>query len=109
MIARVHRCRQRKKWVSAYQRGTENGLSVLPERSRFNRRRRNLFLASDVIRQTLMHYLPKTDVFIVDSFPIAVCDFRRAKFSKYDFKWVDATEKLATYGNCATKNLGTFP
>ena len=80
----------------------------LPERSRFNRRRRNLSTASEVIRRALTHYLPKTDVFIVDSFPIPVCDFKRAKASKSDFKWADGTATLATYGHCATKNLGTF-
>ena len=80
----------------------------LPERSRFNRRRRNLSPASEVIRRALTNYLPKTDVFIVDSFPIPVCDFKRAKASKSDFKWADGTGTYATYGHCATKSLGTF-
>ena len=80
----------------------------LPERSRFNRRRRNLSAASEVIRRALTNYLPKTDVFIVDSFPIPVCDFKRAKTSKSDFKWADGTGTYATYGHCATKSLGTF-
>ena len=80
----------------------------LPERSRFNRRRRNLSTASEVIRQALTNCLPKADVFIVDSFPIPVCDFKRANASKSDFKWADGTRTLATYGNCATKSLGTF-
>ena len=71
----------------------------LPERLRFNRRRRNLLAASEVIRGALMPYLPKTDVFIVDSFPMPVCDFKRAKSSRSDFKWADATGTLATYGN----------
>ncbi|RKU31696.1 hypothetical protein C6499_04115 [Candidatus Poribacteria bacterium] len=81
---------------------------ALPERSLFNRRRRNLSTASEVIRQALTNYLPKTNVFIVDSFPIPVCDFKRAHASKSDFKWADGTGTLATYGNCATKSLGTF-
>ena len=80
----------------------------LPERSRFNRRRRNLSPAREVIRRALTTYLPKTDVFIVDSFPIPVCDFKRAKASKSDFKWADGTGTYATYGHCATKSLGTF-
>ena len=80
----------------------------LPERSRFNRRRRNLSAASEVLRRALTHYLPKTDVFIVDSFPIPVCDFKRANASKSDFKWADGTGTYATYGHCATKSLGTF-
>ena len=77
----------------------------LPERSRF---RRHLSTASEVIRRALTHYLPKADVFIVDSFPIPICDFKRANASKSDLKWADATGTLATYGNCATKGLGTF-
>ena len=82
--------------------------SSLPERSRFNRRRRNLAPASEVIRRALTGYLPKTDVFIVDSFPIPVCDFKRAKSSKSDVKWADGTGTITTYGHCATKSLGTF-
>ena len=81
---------------------------ALPERSRFNRRRRNLSTASEVLRQALTNCLPKADVFIVDSFPIPVCDFKRANASKSDFKWADGSGTLATYGNCATKSLGTF-
>ena len=80
----------------------------LPERSRFNRRRRNLSGASEVIRRTLTQFLPQSDVFIVDSFPMPICDFSRAKASRSDLKWADATGTLATYGYCATKGLGTF-
>ena len=80
----------------------------LPERSRFNRRRRNLCAASEVIRRALTTYLPKTEVFIVDSFPVPVCDFKRANTSKSDFKWADGTGTYATYGHFATKGLGTF-
>ena len=81
----------------------------LPERSRFNRRRRNLSTASEVLRQALTNcWFPKADVFIVDSFPIPVCDFKRANASKSDFKWADGSGTLATYGNYATKSLGTF-
>jgi hypothetical protein len=71
----------------------------LPERSRFNRRRRNLLGASEVLRRVLRAYFPKTDVFIVDSFPIPVCDFKRAKPSRSDLKWADASGTLATYGH----------
>ena len=80
----------------------------LPERSRFNRRRRNLSAASEVLRQTLTAYIPKTDVCIADSFPIPICDYKRAKTSTSDLKWADASGTLATYGHCATKGLGTF-
>ena len=71
----------------------------LPERSRFNRRRRNLSTASEVLRRVLRAYFPKTDVFIVDSLPIPICDFKRAKLSRSDLKWADASGTLATYGH----------
>ena len=58
----------------------------LPERSRLNRRRRHLAVASEVLRRALTHYLPKTGVFIVDSFPIPICDLKRAKTSKSALK-----------------------
>ena len=80
----------------------------LPERSRFNRRRRNLSAASEEVRRALTAYIPKTDVFIADSFPIPICDYKRAKTSTSDLKWADASGTLATYGHCATKGLGTF-
>jgi len=82
---------------------------ALPERSRLNRRRRNLSGASEVLRRALVDFLPETQVFLVDSFPIPICDFKRAKSSKSDLKWeTDASGTLATYGHCATKSLGTF-
>lgn len=80
----------------------------LPERSRFNRRRRNLSGASEGVRRTLADFLAQTAVFIVYSFPIPICDFKRAKVSKSDLKWADASGTLATYGHCATKSLGKF-
>jgi len=86
----------------------KNVFRSLPERSRLNRRRRNLSGASEVLRRTLVAFFPKTEVFIVDSFPMPICDFKRAKASRSDLKWADASGTLATYGHCATKGLGTF-
>ena len=82
--------------------------AVLLERSRFNRRRRNLLGASEVLRETLGQYLPQPDVFIVDSFPIPMCDVKRAPASTSALKWADGSGCLATYGHCATKGLETF-
>ncbi len=61
-----------------------------------------------MFRRTLADFLLQTEVFIVDSFPIPICDFKRAKTSRSALKWADASGTLATYGHCATKSLGTF-
>ncbi len=66
----------------------------LRERSRFNRRRRNLMAASEVIRQTLRTCFSQTDVFIVDSFPMPICDMKRAKASRSDLKWAEPQQVL---------------
>ena len=60
------------------------------------------------MRRALGTYFSKTDVCIADSFPIPICDFKRAKTSTSDLKGADASGTLATYGHCATKGLGTF-
>ena len=82
----------------------------LPERSRFNRRRRNLSeTVSEVVARALLPYLPKSDVCLVDSFPRSpICDVKRAEATRSDLKWEEASGTLATYGHCATKSLGTF-
>ena len=47
-------------------------------------------------------------MFLADSFPLPICDFKRAEASRSDLKWADGSGTLATYGHCATKGLGTF-
>ena len=42
------------------------------------------------------------DVFIIDSFPIPICDVKRAKASTSDLQWADGSGCLATYGHWAT-------
>ena len=80
----------------------------LPERSRFNRRRRNLCHASEKLRRILVKFLPDDEVFIIDSFPIPLCDFKRAYTSTSPLKCADGTGTLATYGKCTTKGLDKF-
>ncbi|RKU10757.1 hypothetical protein C6501_13385, partial [Candidatus Poribacteria bacterium] len=80
----------------------------LPERSRFNRRRRNLWYASEKLRQVLIQFLPDDEIFIVDSFPIPVCDFKRVPASTSPLKCADGNGTLAAYGKCVTKGLDTF-
>ena len=80
----------------------------LSDRTRFNRRRRNLWAIREKLRQALNHELPLNDIFIVDSVPVPLCDFKRAHFSTSPLKCQDASGTQATYGHCDTKGLGTF-
>lgn len=80
----------------------------LPERSRFSRRCRNLCHASEKLRLILIKFLPGDEIFIVDSFPIPLCDFKRAYASHTPLKCANGAGTLAAYGKCATKALGTF-
>jgi hypothetical protein len=80
----------------------------MPERSRFNRRRRNLWNVTDTIRQKILKNLPYGDILIIDSLPVPICDFKRAHFSKSPLKSEYINGLRATYGHCATKGLGTY-
>ena len=53
----------------------------LPERSRYNRKRRDLAWATDRVRKVLLHYLGtySDSCRIIDSIPIPVCKYCRAK------------------------------
>ena len=82
--------------------------AYLPDRSRFNRRRRDLWKVTDMLRQRLLECLPYGDILIVDSLPVPICDFKRAYFSKSQLKMGYVNGLRATYGHCATKDLGTF-
>ena len=77
----------------------------LPERSRFNRRRRNLCYASEKLRLVLIQFLPGDEVFIVDSFPIPLCDFKRAPASTSPLKCADGTGTLALMESVSQKDL----
>ncbi len=80
----------------------------LSDRTRFNRRRRNLWAVSEKLRGAINDELPLNDIFIADSLPVPVCDFKRAHFSQSPLKCQDASGTQATYGHCETKGLGTF-
>ncbi len=80
----------------------------IPERSFFNRRRRNLWKVTDMLRQKILESLPYGDILIADSLPVPICDFKRAYFSKSPLKGEYINGLRATYGHCATKDLGTY-
>ena len=75
----------------------------LIERTRFNRRRRQLFHVVEKIRQRLAHqFLEFEDYFIIDSMPLEVCRVsreRRAKVCKESFETAPAK------GFCASQNM----
>ena len=97
-----------RAWYNVVKANLGTLFAYLPERSRFNRRRRNLCVASEKLRKVLVSFLPEAEVFIVDSFPMPLCDFKRAHGSKSPLKGGDATGTQATYGHAATKGLGCF-
>ena len=80
----------------------------LPSLTRFNRRRRQLCAASEMCREKLVELLPAAAFFLVDSFPMPLCDFKRAHGSTSALTCSDETGTHATYGYCATKGLGRF-
>lgn len=56
----------------------------------------------------MISFLPDDEIFIVDSFPIPVCDFKRVATSTSPLKCANGNGTLAAYGKCATKALDTF-
>ena len=97
-----------RAWYNVVKANLGDLFAYLPERSRFNRRRRNLCGASETLRKALVAFLPQAEVFIVDSFPMPLCDFKRAHASTSPLKGGDANDTRATYGHAATKGLGCF-
>ena len=93
-----------KAWHSFVKKHFSYLFPNIPQRSRFNRRRRNLWKVTDLLRQKLLD----GDILIVDSLPVPICDFRRAYFSKNQMKNSYINGLRATYGHCATKSLGTY-
>jgi hypothetical protein len=73
---------------------------ILPERSRFNRRRRNLMAAINHIRQIALSVLDlaQDKQCVIDSLPIEVVQFHLVPSSSGDW-----SAHGATFGRCATK------
>jgi hypothetical protein len=88
-------------WVSYVSKNMRDLFPNMCERSRFNRTRRNLMTVIKAIRQRLFVSMkPQArDILIIDSFPLPVCQFGRAHFSK-GFKFSGAS-----YGYCPSKKM----
>ena len=83
-----------------------NDFPHLIERSRFNRRRRQLFPILEKIRQSLArHFLEFEEYFIVDSMPLEVCRITREKRAKV---CKESFETAPAKGFCASQNLHFF-
>jgi hypothetical protein len=83
----------------------KNYKSIFPnliERSRYNRRRRQLFYLKEKVRQYLVQHMAEgEDTFVIDSMPIQICRFSRAKRIRI------CRENFITapdYGYCAAQN-----
>jgi len=78
----------------------------LIERTRFNRRKRQLFPVFEKIRQQLAHhFLEFEDYFIVDSMPLEVCRITREKRAKV---CQESFDTAPAKGFCASQNLYFF-
>ena len=97
-----------RAWYNFVKKEFRHLFPHLPDRTRFNRRRRYLWAVSDKLRQAINDELPLSDIFIVDSLPVPLCDFKRAHSSTSPLKCEDASGTQATYGHCETKALGKF-
>jgi hypothetical protein len=77
----------------------------LPERSRFNRRRRRLMLGINAVRQAVLGLLDLADdrQCVIDSLPIPVVQFHRAWFASGDW-----AADGATYGHVSSKKQTIF-
>ena len=78
----------------------------LVDRSQFNRRRKHLAKFINIVRETLVQkLLPAEDTFILDSMPVEICKFTRAKRIKI---CKESIETAPEYGYCAAQNSHYF-
>jgi hypothetical protein len=101
-MAIVGECREWDKETNllAEWQGYRHLFPVLPERSRFNRRRRNLMGALNHIRQMVLQVLDvaQDGQCVIDSLPLPVVQFHLVPSSTGDW-----AAHGATFGYCATK------
>ena len=91
-------------WYSFVKRNYRHLFPRLCSRSRFNRTRRALLQVTELLRQKLLQSLPilASRYYVVDSFPLPVCKFGRARYCR-SFR-ADG----ANYGRCASKKETYF-
>ena len=91
-------------WYSFVKRNYRHLFPRLCSRTRFNRTRRALLQVTELLRQKLTHSfpIPTSRYFVIDSFPLPVCKFGRARYCR-SFR-VDG----ANYGKCSSKKETYF-
>ena len=91
-------------WYSFIKRNYRYLFPTLCSRSRFNRTRRALLKTTELPRQKLscVFPIPASRYLIVDSFPLAVCKFGRARYCR-SFRGYGAD-----YGKCPSKKETYF-
>ena len=91
-------------WFSFVKKNYRHLFPQLCSRSRFNRTRRALMQTTELLRQKMISAfpIPFSPYFIIDSFPLAVCKFRRARYCR-SFRGYGAD-----YGKCPSKKETYF-
>ena len=91
-------------WYSFVKRNLRHLFPRICCRTRFNRTRRALLQVTELLRQKLVHSfpIPASRYFVIDSFPLPVCKFGRARYCR-SFR-----EDGANYGRCPSKKETYF-
>ena len=91
-------------WFSFVKRNYRHLFPKLCSRSRFNRTRRALLQTTELLRQKMISVFPVpfSKYFVIDSFPLAVCKFGRARYC-HSFRGYGAD-----YGKCPSKKETYF-
>lgn len=91
-------------WFSFVKKNYCHLFPHIGSRSRFNRTRRALLQTTDLLRQKMASAfpIPSSQYFVIDSFPLAVCKFGRARYCR-SFRSYGAD-----YGKCPSKKETYF-
>ena len=91
-------------WFSFVKKNYHHLFPNLCSRSRFNRTRRALLQTTELLRQKMLSVfpIPFSQYFVIDSFPLAVCKFGRARYCR-SFRGYGAD-----YGKCPSKKETYF-
>lgn len=91
-------------WFSFVKKNYRHLFPNLCSRSRFNRTRRALLQITDLLRQKMLSAfsIPLSKYFVIDSFPLAVCKFGRARYCR-SFRGYGAD-----HGKCPSKKETYF-